>query len=176
MRHFKFVTLLIITFLPALLHCQRKAVTGKTKNPKFEKTINKLIDYSVPVITVSELEKNFDKYTLLDAREKEEFEVSHIPGAIHIGYDDFSIDKVNKIDKDKPIVIYCSVGYRSEKVGEKLKTAGFTNVQNLFGSIFEWVNQQKPVVDMQKDTIKKVHAYNWIWGKWVDESKTEKVY
>jgi hypothetical protein len=72
--------------------------------------------------------------------------------------------------------LYCSIGYRSEKIGEKLKDAGYTNVQNLFGSIFEWVNQELPVENSKDEIVKKVHTYNRLWGKWVDKKKTERVW
>ena len=43
--------------------------------------------------------------------------------------------------------MYCSIGKRSEKVTQKLKKAGYNNVSNLYGGIFEWVNQGNEVVD-----------------------------
>ena len=169
-------TILGLLLVPLLSFCQSKPIEGKTINPKFEKRINQLIDHSIPTLTVMELAKNKDQYLLLDARELEEYKTSHIPGAKHIGYDDFDIKTMQGIDKNKPIVLYCSIGYRSEKIGEKLKDAGYTNVQNLFGSIFEWVNQELPVENSKDEIVKKVHTYNWMWSKWVDKDKTERVW
>ena len=57
---------------------------------------------------------------------------------------------------------------------EKLKAAGYRNVRNLYGSIFEWVNQDNPVVDNQGKPTQKVHAYSRTWGVWLN--KGEKVY
>jgi rhodanese-related sulfurtransferase len=165
-----------LLLVPLLSFCQSKPIEGKTINPKFEKRINQLIDHSIPTLTVMELAKDKEQYLLLDARELEEYKTSHIPGAKHIGYDDFDIDSMQGIDKSKPIVLYCSIGYRSEKIGEKLKDAGYTNVQNLFGSIFEWVNQELPVENSKDEIVKKVHTYNRLWGKWVDKKKTERVW
>ena len=169
-------TILGLLLVPLLSFCQSKPIEGKTINPKFEKRINQLIDHSIPTLTVNELAKNKNQYLLLDARELEEYKTSHIPGAKHIGYDDFDIKTMKGIDKNKPIVLYCSIGYRSEKIGEKLKDAGYTNVQNLFGSIFEWVNQELPVENSKDEIVKKVHTYNWMWSKWVDKDKTERVW
>lgn len=165
-----------LLLVPLLSFCQSKPIEGKTINPKFEKRINQLIDHSIPTLTVMELAKDKEQYLLLDARELEEYKTSHIPGAKYIGYDDFDIDSMQGIDKNKPIVLYCSIGYRSEKIGEKLKDAGYTNVQNLFGSIFEWVNQELPVENSKDEIVKKVHTYNRMWGKWVDKKKTERVW
>ena len=81
-----------LLLVPLLSFCQSKPIEGKTINPKFEKRINQLIDHSIPTLTVMELAKDKEQYLLLDARELEEYKTSHIPGAKHIGYDDFDID------------------------------------------------------------------------------------
>jgi rhodanese-related sulfurtransferase len=168
--------LLSLSLVPLLSFCQSKPIEGKSINPKFEKRINRLIKHSIPTLTVMELAKSNDQYLLLDARELEEYRISHIPGAKHIGYNDFDIKSMKGIDKNKPIVLYCSIGYRSEKIGEKLRDAGYTNVQNLFGSIFEWVNQELPVENSKDEIVKKVHTYNRMWSKWVDKKKIERVW
>ena len=72
--------------------------------------------------------------------------------------------------------MYCSIGYRSEKVGEELKKMGFKNVYNLYGSIFEWVNQGNEVVDENEKVTEKVHTYNKRWSKWIEDGKAEKVW
>lgn len=110
----------------------------------------------------------------LDARELKEFEVSHLKNAIWVGYNDFSIDRVSSIDKKKKIIVYCSVGYRSEKITEKLTNAGYTNVANVVGGIFEWKNSGYPIVDKTGKETEKVHAYSKTWGIWLN--KGEKVY
>ena len=110
---------------------------------------------------------------VLDAREKKEFDVSHLNGAIWVGYDDFRLDRV-KAEKDGRVVVYCSVGYRSEKIGEKLKKAGYSNVFNLFGGIFKWKNSAYPLVDDTGSETDYIHAYDADWGKWLVKGK--KVY
>ena len=99
--------------------------------------------------------------------------MSHIQDAIWVGYDDFDLSRVGEVEKNQKIVVYCSVGYRSEKVSEKLIEAGYEDVANLYGGIFEWRNQDQEVVDEQGQT-NKVHAYDKVWGVWV--TKGEKVY
>ncbi|MER3327952.1 MAG: rhodanese-like domain-containing protein, partial [Candidatus Kapaibacterium sp.] len=88
--------------------------------------------------------------------------------------DDFELSRVQEISKDSKIVVYCSVGYRSEKIAEKLQGAGYTDVSNLYGGIFEWVNQDRAVVDDQNTPTTKVHAFSRVWGVWLN--KGEKVY
>lgn len=146
------------------------------KSEKFNKKLEFLLSFSVPVIDVKDLSKNKEQYLVLDAREREEFEISHIEGAEFIGYDKPNFDVLSETEKDQPIVLYCSVGYRSEKLGEKLKKRGFTNVTNLYGSIFEWANEGYPLVNKNGETTEQVHTYNKRWSKWVEEGKAEKVW
>ncbi|MEM6724803.1 MAG: rhodanese-like domain-containing protein [Bacteroidota bacterium] len=142
------------------------------QNPAYDVMLKGLLDFSVPVIGVSQIEDT-ERYVFLDAREKAEFEISHIEKARHIGYDHFDLKTVEDLPKETPIIVYCSIGYRSEKIGEQLVQAGFSNVSNLYGSIFEWVNQGKPLFDKEGPTS-KVHAYSKTWGIWLTEG--EKVY
>lgn len=145
-------------------------------NEAFDEKLTKLIDFSVPVISVQELHDNQSDYVILDTREKEEYDVSHIQGAKYIGYKKFDKKEMAEIPKDAKIVLYCSVGYRSEKIGKKLQKLGYTEVYNLFGSIFEWVNQGYMVVDNLNHPVFKIHTYNKNWSQWVDEDKAIKVY
>ena len=109
----------------------------------------------------------------LDAREKKEFDISHIESAKWVGYNDFDIARVEKLPKNSKVIVYCSVGYRSEKVSEQLIMAGFKDVHNLYGGIFEWVNEGNPVYKNGKPTT-KVHAFDQNWGSWCKKGK--KVY
>ncbi len=100
---------------------------------------------------------------LIDAREKEEFHVSHITGARNIPYDKDPLKHLTDIKPDSPIVVYCSVGYRSSILARKLQVMGLTEVYNLEGSIFKWANEGRPLVQ-GKVTVHKVHPYNAHWG------------
>lgn len=112
-------------------------------------------------------------YQVLDAREREEFEVSHLPGAKWVGYESFSLDGVKSLDKKKPVLIYCTVGARSQEIGKKMQEAGFERVFNLYGGIIHWANQNK-ALEVNGIPTKKVHTYSKSWGIWL--SKGEKVY
>ena len=125
---------------------------------------------------VDELMEMQEDVILLDARPQSEFDVSHIKGAKRIGYKKIDKAALEGIDKNEQIVLYCSIGYRSEKVGETLKKMGYKNVYNLYGSIFEWVNQGNEIVDKNGRKTEKVHTYNKRWSKWVEDGKAEKVW
>jgi rhodanese-related sulfurtransferase len=101
------------------------------------------------------------KPLLLDVRTRAEFDVSHLRGATHVEPD--AAASVLRESKDRPIVTYCSVGYRSGGFAQKLQAAGHTNVANLEGSIFRWANESRPVFRGAKQ-VDEVHPYNGTWG------------
>lgn len=137
---------------------------------KLDKLLHKLNHNNIPYITVKELAQKKDSLILLDAREKKEFDVSHIRNATFVGYKNFDLTTIVKDlpkDKSKTIVVYCSLGVRSEKVAKKLKDNGYTNIYNLYGGIFEWKNKNYKVQDTLGKTTEKVHAFNKKWSKWL---------
>ncbi len=149
---------------------------GKIIDVSFDKKISGLINFTVPTIGVTELRNIHNEVFIFDTRKREEYEVSHIPGAKYLGYHDFEASRLKEVPKDAPIILYCSIGYRSEKIGEKLQALGFTNVSNLYGSIFEWANQGYPLVDNNETPTNKIHTYSKNWSKWVDETKVQKIW
>ena len=80
----------------------------------------------VPYISVQELAMPKTDAILLDARELKEYKVSHLPNSTYVGYDDFNLDTVVKSlpNTASTIVVYCSVGIRSEDIAEQLKKKG----------------------------------------------------
>lgn len=149
-----------------------------TAQDSVDKLLSKYNSLSVPYISVEELkmQQNNDKIYILDAREPAEFEVSHLKNALFVGYNDFSEQLVLKEIKDKssPIVVYCSLGIRSEKIAEQLLRAGYTNVKNLYGGIFIWKNKGYKIFDASGKETEKVHAFSKHWSKYL--SNGEKVY
>lgn len=131
---------------------------------------------SVPYITVQELAMPKTNSILLDARELEEYNVSHLQNAAYVGYQDFNIElfETEYPQKDAHFVVYCSLGIRSETIAEKLKKAGYNNVYNLYGGIFEWKNNDLPVFDSYEKETDSIHAFSKVWGKWL--LKGTKVY
>jgi rhodanese-related sulfurtransferase len=133
---------------------------------------------TIPYISVTELRslQLKDSVVILDTREIKEFEVSHIASAKYVGYKRFSSEEISAeiLNKNKLIVVYCSLGIRSEDIGEKLKKEGFTNVKNLYGGIFEWKNNTFPIIDSEGKNTENVHVYSKFWGNWLKNGK--KVY
>lgn len=105
---------------------------------------------------------------LLDVRTLEEWNVSHLPGARH-AEPKASVESVTAgISKETPIVTYCAVGYRSAEMATRLRGAGFTNVRNLEGSIFQWANEHRRLVQGEQP-VSQVHPYNALWGRLLED-------
>lgn len=154
--------------------CQRRKPDAPlTTNPLYSVMLNGLLKESVPFVSVAQLRQQ-PATVLLDTREAPEFAVSHLRGARLVGYDTFSLATVRDLPTNAPIVVYCSVGMRSEKIGAQLRRAGFTSVRNLYGGIFEWVNEGQLVVTAANQPTKRVHAYSPTWGIWLRSG--QKVY
>ena len=157
----------------ALLLLAVLAVRGQVQSKAYRAMLKSLLSHNVPEIQVQEAIRDSAGILFLDAREQKEYAVSRIKGAALVGYDHFDVNSLNGIDKNRRIVVYCSVGYRSEKITEKLLASGFTNVSNLYGGIFEWANQNNPVFNETGPTA-EIHAYSRTWGVWLKKGK--KVY
>lgn len=138
-----------------------------------QSSLDELLDQynnkSIPYISVSTLKNIQDTVSILDTREKNEYQISHLKNAIHVGYDYFTIKSVTQrnLSKDSHIVVYCSLGIRSEDIAEQLKKEGYTNVHNLYGGIFEWKNKNYPVVNSKNEATDEVHTYSKEWSKWL---------
>lgn len=149
----------VLTVIPAL-----QAQTA------YDRKLDSLYKNTVPQIKPSDLKIKMDAWrhiVLLDTRGPEEYLVSHIPGAVFVNYNEFKFNDVAQIDRDAEIIVYCSVGYRSERIGEKLLDMGFTNVKNLYGGIFQWANEGRPLLNKQKRSTDSVHTYSRSWSSWL---------
>lgn len=133
----------------------------------FDEHIQSLYKNTVPLIRPNALKEQVDNVILLDTRTPEEYQVSHLPGALLVADGTFYVRVMQDIPKDANVVVYCSVGYRSERVGEKLKAAGYTKVKNLYGGIFGWKNAGFEVVNKNNQPTDSVHTYNKSWGQWL---------
>lgn len=137
-----------------------------------QKTIDEVLkkynDNSVPYIYPKELFKK-SNVVYIDAREQKEYNVSHIKNSIYVGFDYFDLEKFEtlNIKKNKKIVVYCSLGVRSEKIAKKIISLGYTDVSNLYGGIFLWKDENGIIVDDKGKNTEKVHAYSQKWGEYL---------
>lgn len=83
--------------------------------------------------------KQSKNYNLLDVRTKEEFSEGHLVNALNINvFDDDFKEKVGKLDKAKPLLVYCYAGGRSEEASDILAGMGFSKVINMLGGYRDW--------------------------------------
>lgn len=117
-----------------------------------------------------------EAFILLDVRETDEFEVSHIPGAVQIDPGASAADVQALLASvgatpDTPVIVYCSVGRRSSRLGSRVVDAlDGHEVTNLRGGVFAWHNQSRPL-ENAAGTTDAVHPYNDKWGKLVERKE-----
>lgn len=148
------------------------SVNAQPIDKKYKKMIERVYS-DFPTIAPDEAEKLIgkDNVYFLDTRERKEYEVSHIPGAVWVGYDRLEWVAINAIPRDAHVIVYCSIGARSQNLGNKLRDKGYKNIQNLYGGLFLWANQERPLHDMQDKKTQNIHGYSPHWGKWVKKGK-----
>jgi rhodanese-related sulfurtransferase len=168
------VSFKVIIFLSLLLGLSLSGISQS----KIDKTLERYNSNSVEYISVEELvqlKTAHPNVKLLDAREPSEYSISHIQDAIYAGYDDFTLEAIqDKISKNDTIVVYCSIGVRSENIGEELQDAGYQHVFNLYGGIFDWFNKGHKVFYQSEKPTERIHSYNRFWGKYLERG--QKVY
>lgn len=121
----------------------------------------------VPTISVAELAARLDageEPLLLDVRAQGEFDVSHLAGARRAETLEAAQALLEGEPRQREVIVYCSIGYRSGHLADDLRRAGWTNVRNLEGSIFEWANTGHPVW-RGDERASVVHPYDAHWGR-----------
>lgn len=77
--------------------------------------------------------------TIIDVREKEEWEAGHIPNAIHLSRGMLEVEIEEKIpDYDAPLILHCGGGGRSALAAEGLQKMGYTNIRSMAGGFKAW--------------------------------------
>lgn len=133
MKNYKFNTAILLIISISFLSC--------AQDKKKEKS-----DEIVEIISIEALEKADNTIQLVDVRTPEEYKEGYIKNArnINIKDDDF-LDQVSKLDKDKPVYVYCMVGGRSGQSAAQLKEAGFKKVYDFKGGFKQWKAEGKKV-------------------------------
>lgn len=111
---------------------------------------------------------------VLDVRERAEFDVSHVPGAIHVDPDmtaDEFLAKFGDRIEGKSILLYCSVGVRSsrlaQRIDSKVREKGANGAFNLRGGIFAMHNYGLKLTEASQPTD-WVHPYSRAWSRYLD--------
>jgi hydroxyacylglutathione hydrolase len=92
---------------------------------------------TVQSINVQDLRERLDEFTLIDVRQKSEWDAGHIPGAMHFEGGRVAWEEP-PFKQDKPLVIQCASGSRSMVAISVLKRRGFDNLIQVEGGINQW--------------------------------------
>ena len=130
---FKFFLSLLIAFNTSLAMADNKAIVIDEMAGYLD-----FVDYGGGVIFAEQIpEEEYKKMFIIDARDKGQFDKSHIPGAVNIEWRQV-LNKRNEIPKNKPVLIYCNTGSLSAQAGFALRMAGYDNLRILQGGFEEW--------------------------------------
>jgi hydroxyacylglutathione hydrolase len=99
---------------------------------------------TIPQMTATHLQSKLPHVTVIDVRSGNEWSHGHLPGARHIplGY---LMDRLGEIPLDKPVVVQCQSGGRSQMAASILERAGFRDVTNLTGGFSAWTAAGLPI-------------------------------
>ena len=110
-------------------------------------------------ITVDEFDKKLSEakdVQLVDVRTPEEYQEGHLKNALNYNLNGTDFDnELCKLDKTKPVMVYCLGGGRSAEAAEIMKKKGFTEVYNMQGGIMKWNAANKPTDKNPTSPVKK---------------------
>jgi rhodanese-related sulfurtransferase len=109
------------------------------ENTKNESSISSQEKEVVQDVDADFFHEHFMNGQLLDVRTPEEYAEGHIANALNVNYYDANFkDQVSKLDKHKPVYVYCRSGKRSANASEDMKALGFKEIYNLVGGYAEY--------------------------------------
>lgn len=103
-------------------------------------------DATINLVTAEEMQSilELEDAQLIDVRTPEEYDEIHIVNAQNIDFSSPTFDEeISKLDKNKPVILYCRSGKRSAMCADKLKKAGFKKIYDLEGGISKWQHSDK---------------------------------
>ena len=93
----------------------------------------------IPEVTPQQVAADKHLRTLIDVRERNEFEEGHIPGALHLSKGFIEIQVEDRVPaKDTPITLYCAAGVRSLLAARSLHELGYSDVRSMSGGFNGW--------------------------------------
>ncbi|MEL4898399.1 rhodanese-like domain-containing protein [Crocosphaera sp. Alani8] len=111
-------------------------------------------------------DKNRESPLLLDARTPLEYAVSHLKGAYFLPHDVSKIEPFVEVPLSTTIITYCSVGYRSAILAQRLQKMGYEKVFNLQGSLFFWFSENRPIF-CEQEVVPFIHRFDLFWSFWL---------
>ena len=106
----------------------------------------------VKLVTAEEMESilELEDVQLVDVRTPKEHNEIRIANSQNIDFQSPTFDEdITKLDKNKPVILYCRSGGRSAKCAKKLKDAGFEKIYDLEGGISKWKHSDKIKIEVK---------------------------
>ncbi len=149
--------------------CQRSVPVDRPplQNSAFDRKLTRMLPFDTKLMGAREVYRNLGEVPIFDVRSWEEYEVSHLPTAVWMPYPDLNLHLLHSFASSDTIILYCTIGYRSDRMGEKLRKEGYSQVYNLYGSIFAWAERGLPLVDSNDRPTNRIHTFNKRWSKWM---------
>lgn len=108
---------------------------------------SKIVNEKVSIEQFEKLMTEKSNAIILDVRTPEEFAAGHVKGAVNLNIHDAAFKSgLAKLDKTKPMLVYCKSGARSADAASQMKEMGFGEVYNFGGGMLAWSNAGKPIV------------------------------
>lgn len=106
---------------------------------------NRINNEGIKVITALEMQDHikYDNLQVVDVQPADDYNKSHLLNARNIIYDKDFRKKLDSLDKDRPVAIYCTSGKVSPEAARILKEAGFQNIYVLEGGIKKWEKEKR---------------------------------
>lgn len=102
----------------------------------------------IKVVSQEEMQTyiNMEDIQIIDVRTPNEYKAGHIAAAQNINFLSPTFEQdILKLDKNKPVLVYCQMGGRSAKCAKKMKALGFTKILDYKGGYSEWKSLKLPV-------------------------------
>lgn len=135
MKFYLFLFIFAVGFIACKSSSQKENTTQTTSTETAKKVIHR-----VDNATFAQQMTNSPEAQLIDVRTPEEYKEGRIENAVNINYydDDFAQQAISKLDKNKPVLVYCARGGRSAKAAKVLKKQGFTEIYDLKTGYTGW--------------------------------------
>jgi len=140
----KIIFAFLFIFALGDMSCQEKG--GEKQGDGKVKITAAPVNETIPVDEFQKKLKEDKSIQLLDVRTFGEYEDGHLEGALNIDWRSPGFDSlVSKLDKNKPVLVYCLSGGRSAAAASKMQELGFSTVYNMQGGFLKWTDANKPV-------------------------------
>ena len=117
---------------------------------------SKQINTTIPVDEFDKKLSGTKDVQLVDVRTPEEYQEGHLKNALNYNINGSDFDnQLSKLDKTKPVMVYCLGGGRSAEAAEIMEKKGFIEVYNMQGGIMKWNAANKPTDKNPTSPVKK---------------------